>query len=58
MWLLMAVNEKAEHGGGLCPLVGEVHSPAEGEAVFTIVNRELCSFAIFGNFEVNKNCRF
>ena len=28
------MNEKAEHGGGLGPVVGgEVHSPAEGEAV-------------------------
>ena len=28
------MNEKAEHGGGLDPVVvGEVHSPAEGEAV-------------------------
>ena len=39
----MAVNEKAEHGGGLDPVVvGEVHSPAEGEAVqtvFTIIPR-------------------
>ena len=30
----MAVNEKYAHGGGLGPLVGgEVHLPAEGEAV-------------------------
>ena len=28
------MNEKLAHGGGLGPLVGgEVHSPAEGEAV-------------------------
>ena len=31
----MAVNEKVVHGGGLAPVVvGEVHSPAEGEAVY------------------------
>ena len=39
----MAVNEKVEHGGGLAPVVvGEVHLPAEGEAVqtvFTIIPR-------------------
>ena len=43
MWWLMAVNENHAHGGGLGPLVGgEVHSPAEGEAVqtvFTIIPR-------------------
>ena len=37
------MNEKPAHGGGLDPLVGgEVHSPAEGEAVqtvFTIIPR-------------------
>jgi len=32
--LLIAVNVKAEHGGGLGPVVGgEAHLPAEGEAV-------------------------
>ena len=39
----MAVNENQAHGGGLSPVVvGEVHSPAEGEAVqtvFTIIPR-------------------
>ena len=34
MWLLMAVNEKKEQGGGRGPVVGgEDHSPAEGEVV-------------------------
>jgi len=37
MWSLMEVNEKKEQGGGLGPLVvGEVHLPAEGEAVQTV----------------------
>ena len=43
MWWFMAVNEKLAHGGGLGPVVGgEVHLPAEGEAVqtvFTIIPR-------------------
>ena len=34
MWSLIEVNERKEQGGGLGPLVaGEVHLPAEGEAV-------------------------
>ena len=44
MWLLMAVNEKKEQGGGRGPVVGgEDHSPAEGEVVqtvFTIIHRQ------------------